>query len=145
MVESRRTAKAEGGPRFWVRTRSAPHISGTFDQLCHAHVAGIHTEYPSTRRFSVVLISNQCLKSSELADWKKKIPLIAAAVRRLSRGTFAAVRSLCECFVLDMSRAFRCPNFRFGSLRPRREMGIGSPCLACGPNSSGFSPKTESR
>jgi hypothetical protein len=34
-----------------------------------------------TRRFSVVLISNQCLKSSELTGWKKKIPLIAAAVR----------------------------------------------------------------
>jgi hypothetical protein len=36
-----------------------------------------------THRFSVVLISNQSIKSSQLAEWKKKIPLIAAAVRTI--------------------------------------------------------------
>src|SRR5216683_5479479 len=39
----------------------------------------------------------------------------------------------------------RCPNSRFESLRPPRETDIGSPCPACGSNSSGFLPKTESR
>jgi hypothetical protein len=73
---------------YYASRRAAPR----------SHIAGIRIEYPSTRRFSVVLISNQLLKSSELADWKKKIPLIAAAVRRFSRGIFAAVRSLCELF-----------------------------------------------
>jgi len=41
--------------------------------------------------FSVVLISNQNLKSVELAEWKKKIPLIAAAVPELPFRIFAAI------------------------------------------------------
>lgn len=40
--------------------------------------------------FSVVLISNQSLKPSELVEWKKKIPLIAAAVPELPFRIFAA-------------------------------------------------------
>jgi len=40
--------------------------------------------------FSVVLISNQNLKSAALAEWKKKIPLIAAAVPELPFRIFAA-------------------------------------------------------
>ena len=32
-------------------------------------------------RYSVVVISNQSIKSAALTDWKKKIPLVAAAVR----------------------------------------------------------------
>jgi bifunctional polynucleotide phosphatase/kinase len=32
-------------------------------------------------RYSILLISNQALKAAALEDWKKKIPLIAAAVR----------------------------------------------------------------
>ncbi|KAF8504317.1 polynucleotide kinase 3 phosphatase-domain-containing protein [Russula emetica] len=40
--------------------------------------------------FSVVFVSNQCLKSSELIEWKKKIPLIAAAVPELPFRIFAA-------------------------------------------------------
>ncbi|KAI0278338.1 PNK3P-domain-containing protein [Russula aff. rugulosa BPL654] len=40
--------------------------------------------------FSVVLMSNQILKSSQLVEWKKKIPLIAAAVPELPFRIFAA-------------------------------------------------------
>ncbi|KAH9991967.1 polynucleotide kinase 3 phosphatase-domain-containing protein [Russula compacta] len=40
--------------------------------------------------FSVVLISNQNLNSSALLDWKKKIPLVAAAVPELPFRIFAA-------------------------------------------------------
>jgi bifunctional polynucleotide phosphatase/kinase len=40
--------------------------------------------------FSVVLMSNQFLKSSELVEWKKKIPLIAAAIPELPFRIFAA-------------------------------------------------------
>ncbi|KAH9994624.1 polynucleotide kinase 3 phosphatase-domain-containing protein [Russula vinacea] len=40
--------------------------------------------------FSVVLMSNQSLKSSELVEWKKKIPLIAAAIPELPFRIFAA-------------------------------------------------------
>lgn len=40
--------------------------------------------------YSVVLISNQNIKSAALTDWKKKIPLIAAAVPDLPFRIFAA-------------------------------------------------------
>jgi hypothetical protein len=47
-------------------------------------------------RFSVVLISNQNLKPLGLADWKKKIPLIAAAVR-------IPHRIVCCCCLLTLA------------------------------------------
>ncbi|KAH7927691.1 PNK3P-domain-containing protein [Leucogyrophana mollusca] len=40
--------------------------------------------------YSIVLISNQALKSQQLEDWKKKIPLIAAALPSLPFHIFAA-------------------------------------------------------
>ncbi|KAH9975259.1 polynucleotide kinase 3 phosphatase-domain-containing protein [Lactifluus volemus] len=40
--------------------------------------------------YSIVLISNQNLKSAGLVDWKKKIPLVAAAVPELPFRIFAA-------------------------------------------------------
>ena len=86
-------------------------------------------------------MSNQSLKSSELVEWKKKIPLIAAAVRI----AHSIIRRRFWTFVLDIPNAIRYPNSRFEYLRPRRETGTGSLCLGCGPNSSGSLPKTESR
>src|SRR6266851_3201930 len=97
VVEGRRTAEVEGGPRFWVRALSSSSpifrnlrlfasITNRFyhSASCRAAVSCpgryIHIECTLTHRFSVVLISNQYLKSSGLAEWKKKIPLIAAAV-----------------------------------------------------------------
>jgi hypothetical protein len=35
-------------------------------------------------RYAVVLISNQALHATALGDWKKKLPLIASAVRPVS-------------------------------------------------------------
>ena len=46
-------------------------------------------------RYSIVVISNQNLKSAALTDWKKKIPQIAAAVRVPQR----VLRSLCSSFL----------------------------------------------
>jgi bifunctional polynucleotide phosphatase/kinase len=48
-----------------------------------------------------VLVSNQALKSSELVEWKKKISLIAAAVRL----TPGVIRFRLLIFVLDISGA----------------------------------------
>lgn len=45
----------------------------------------------SIHRYSIVLISNQNLKSAELVNWKKKIPLIAAAVSIPPMASFAVV------------------------------------------------------
>jgi hypothetical protein len=102
---------------------------------------GYCTEYLLTQRFSVVLMSNQFLKSSELVEWKKKIPLIAAAVRI----AHSVIRRRSSTAVLDIPGNFRYPNSRFEYLQPRREMGTGSLCLGCGLSSSVFLPKTESR
>jgi hypothetical protein len=74
MVEGCRTAEIEGSARLWVSepcTLPSPqHRDGLIGYLL-------------IQRYSIVLISNQNLKSASLVDWKKKIPLVAAAVRSI--------------------------------------------------------------
>lgn len=82
MVEGRRAAEIKGSARFWVR----------FYLTRWMRLLVLVLDPPN--RYSIVVISNQNLKSAALADWKKKIPLIAAAVR-----VHRAIHSLCSSFL----------------------------------------------
>jgi len=63
-------------PQNFLRFKYPPSLP-----LLRSDVVGGVLNIYLTHRFSVVLMSNQSLKSSGLVEWKKKIPLIAAAVR----------------------------------------------------------------
>jgi hypothetical protein len=54
-------------------------------------------------RYSIVLISNQYRKPAVLVDWKKMIPLIAAAVRNSLYGLLLAWLLTFKHFMLNIS------------------------------------------
>lgn len=65
VVEARCAEEVEGGVRVWVRALSVRCVVGGDGAFS---------------RYSLVIITNQALKSAALAEWKKKIPLIGDAV-----------------------------------------------------------------
>jgi len=77
-------------------------------------------------RYSIVLISNQKLKPQQLENWKKKIPLISAAV--------SLSHLLLHAFMDEISFL----GYLLDYLQRLLEMAFASLCQGCGMNSNVF-------
>ena len=89
-------------------------------------------------RYSVVIITNQALKSNALAEWKRKIPLIGNAVGRLRPTTVQYAEKI-------HGSVGSSPTSRSGSSPPPRETASASQCQACGTSWNAYSLQTVCR
>lgn len=72
-------------------------------------------------RYSVVIISNQALRSAALAEWKRKIPVIGTAV--------SVPLTAVHCASSESLSSRMC---RSESLQLQRATDSASQCRACG-------------
>lgn len=122
MVATQCAQEAEGGSRVWV-SQCLFGFHGAGDEVYG--------------RYSVVIITNQALKSAALAEWKRKIPVIGTAVSDVYR---TAVHSPHTSHLGRSSRMCLSE-----SLPPPRGTAFASPCRACGTNWNGSSRRMACR